>query len=60
MEQQGLIAQDKKVVEREPRGRRDIRDLGRDAINVIRNLVDLRFHLILPLVRSSSRASDPP
>ena len=57
MEQQGLVAEDEEMVVGEPRGRRDIRHIGGKAIDAIRNLVDLGFHLTLPLVRSSGRAS---
>ena len=59
MEQQGLVAEDEEMVVGEPRRRRDVRDVGRDAINAIRNLVDLGFHLTLPLIQSSGRASRP-
>jgi hypothetical protein len=53
VKEQGLVAKDKKVVEGEPRRRRDVRHKRRNAINAIGYLIDLGFHLIHPLVRSS-------
>jgi hypothetical protein len=54
VKEQGLVAQNKEVVEGEPRGRRDVRHIGRNAINAVRNLVDPGFHLSLPLISSSA------
>src|SRR5580704_17222990 len=59
MEQQRLVAEDEEMVEGEPRRRRDIRHIGRDALDAIRNLVDLGFHFTLPLIQSSGIASRP-
>jgi hypothetical protein len=46
---EGLVAEHKKVVEGEASARRDVGHIGRDAIDAVRDLVDLGFHLILPL-----------
>jgi hypothetical protein len=37
--------------------RRDLRHIGRNAIDAVRDLIDFGFHLTLSLVRSSGRAS---
>jgi hypothetical protein len=53
----GSVAEDEEMVVGEPRRRRDLRHIGRNAIDAIRDLIDLGFDLTLPLVRSSSGAS---
>src|SRR6185437_14057886 len=44
MKHQRLFAEHKKLVEREPRGRCDIRHEGRKPVNAIGDFRDLRFH----------------
>ena len=44
MEEQGLLGDNQKLIEREARGRRNVRNEGAQPENAVRNLSDFGFH----------------